>query len=310
MLNSSMKSRIYAFGTVLLWASAFVFTKVSLTYFTVSATGILRYIFASLFLLALALIKRIGLPRLRDIPKFVLSGGLGFTLYMITFNEASRLLSSATGSIIIATAPIMTVILARLLLKEKIRLAGWIAIVIEFIGILILTLWNGVFSANTGIFWMIGAAFCISGYNLSQRFYTKKYTALQSTTYSIFAGTILLLIYLPDAIPQLMAASAKQLAVIVFLGIFPSAIAYIWWSKALSLAEKTSDVTNFMFVTPLLAMIMGYLVIMEIPTAATFIGGSIIIIGLIMFNITYRKDSKVVKESEAEHEDCFSTNEN
>lgn len=291
LVRKSGSSLLYAFGTVLLWASAFVLTKVALAYFSASALGVLRYLVASIFLLAVVLIKRIGLPQLRDIPKFFLSGVMGFTLYMITFNEASRSLSAATGSIIIATAPIMTAILARGIFKEKIRPLGWLAIGIEFAGILILTLWNGIVSVNTGIFWMIGAALCISGYNLLQRYYTLKYTAFQSTTYSIFAGTALLLFYLPEAIPQMMAVPVKEIIVLLFLGIFPSTIAYIWWSKALSLAKKTSDVTNFMFVTPLLAMIMGYAVILETPTVSTFVGGGIIILGLILFNTAHQESS-------------------
>jgi len=284
------QSNIYAFGTVFLWASGFVFTKVVLTYFSASAVGVFRYLFASLFLLGVAFVKKIGLPKPQDIPGFFLSGATGFTLYMITFNKASLLLSSATNSIIAATGPIITAILARYYFKENINTVGWLAIIIEFAGISILALWDGVFSFNVGILWMLAAAFFISIYNLLQRYHTKKYTALQSTTYSVFAGTILLLIYLPESIPQLLSAPAKQLLLIVYLGVLPSAIAFIWWSKALSLAGHTSEVTNFMFLIPLISMIMGYLVIMERPTAATLIGGSIIMFGLILFNTTHHKE--------------------
>lgn len=277
------QARAYAFGTVLLWASAFVFTKIALTYFTASAVGVLRYLVASIILLVIAFYKQIGLPERRDVPKFLLSGALGFTFYMITFNEASRSLTSATGSVIIASAPVLTALFANVVLKEKIKPMGWIAIAVEFVGIVILTLWDGVFSVNTGIFWMLGAALCISGYNLFQRYYMKKYTALQSTAYNIFAGTLFLLVYLPNAVGQLIMAPIQQWLVVAFMGIFPSALAYLWWSKALSIAEKTSDVTNFMFVTPLITTLMGFFMIGEMPTAATFIGGVIMIVGLLMF---------------------------
>lgn len=297
------QTRAYALGTVLLWASAFVFTKIALNYFTPSAIGVLRYLVASLFFLIVALYKRIGLPELRDIPKFLLSGALGFTFYMITFNEASRSLSSATGSIIIATAPVITALLANVIFNEKIRAAGWIAIAVEFGGILILTLWDGVFSVNSGIFWMLGAALCISGYNLFQRFYTKKYTAVQSTAYSIFAGTLLLLIYLPQAASQFAAAPVETWIVIAFMGIFPSALAYLWWSKALSKAHKTSEVTNFMFITPLLATLMGFLMIGEAPTAGTLVGGGIIIVGLLLFRKINPKEGETNN-----NENCIGTN--
>jgi len=295
----------YAFGTVLLWASAFVFTKVALTYFTPSAIGVLRYLTASILFLIIVFSKRIGLPERKDIPLFLLSGAIGFTLYMITFNEASPFLTSATGSIIIASAPVITAVLANVVFREKIKLMGWIAIAIEFSGILILTLWDGVFTINKGILWMLGAAMCISVYNLFQRYYIKKYSALQATAYNIFAGTLFLLIYLPSAAMQLKAAPVQQWMVIIFMGIFPSALAYLWWSKAISLAEKTSDVTNFMFVTPFLATLMGFFIIGEAPTAATIVGGGIIFTGLLMFQKMNSHSGAVKKDVSS-----ISTNEN
>jgi drug/metabolite transporter (DMT)-like permease len=286
--------QLFAFGTVVLWASAFVFTKVALTYFTASSLGVLRYLSASVVLILIAVVKKIGLPQAKDIPKFFLSGAMGFTFYMVTFNKGSQTLSSSTGSIIIATVPIMTALFARVLFRERIRLLGWVAIAIEFTGILILTLWNGVFSINSGVFWMFGAALLLSGYNLTQRQYSKKYTAFQSTAYSIFAGTLLLLIFLPEAVPQIINAPVHQIFIIIYLGIFPSAVAYVWWTKALSLAKNTSDVTNYMFVTPLLSMLLGYIVIMEVPNISTCLGGSVILFGLILFSIVNRKEKIMI----------------
>ncbi|PKM70628.1 MAG: EamA family transporter, partial [Firmicutes bacterium HGW-Firmicutes-18] len=105
----------------------------------------------------------------------------------------------------------------------------------------------------------------------------------QATAYSVFAGTLLLLFNLPLAAEQLVSASARQIFALLFMGVFPSAIAYLWWSQALSTAEKTSDVTNFMFVTPFLATLLGFLLIGEIPTLPTMVGGGIILAGLFMF---------------------------
>ncbi|MGA9518887.1 MAG: DMT family transporter [Trichococcus sp.] len=146
-----------------------------------------------------------------------------------------------------------------------------------------MTLWNGILSVNAGVFWMFGAAVCISGYNLLQRSLLKNYSALQSTAYSVLAGTLFLLWYLPDATVQFGNAPLQQLLVMIFLGVFPSALAYMLWAKALMIAQKTSDVTNYMFVTPLLAALMGFLIMGEIPTLATCIGGSMIFAGLLLF---------------------------
>jgi len=282
-MNKKYKPQLFALGTILLWASAFSLTKVALTYFSVPAVGALRYLVASIFFIILALFKKIGLPDKRDVPKFLLSGALGFTFYMITFNQGSHSLTSATGSVIIASAPIITALLANVIFKERIKLLCWVAIMIEFLGIIVLALWDGIFSMNSGIFWMLIAALCISCYNLFQRSFKKKYTPLQATAYSIFCGTILLLLFFPNSVLQLIDAPPHQWLIILYMGIFPSALAYLWWAQAISTAKKTSDVTNFMFVTPFIASLLGFLIIGEAPSASTYIGGAMILAGLILF---------------------------
>lgn len=282
-------SHFYAICTVFLWASAYVFTKVALNYFTAFSLGFLRYLVAAIVLIIAAGIKKIGLPDFKDIPKFILSGFLGFTLYNIAFNIGSKTLSSTTGSIIISSVPILTALFASFYLKEKLNALSWIAILIEFSGILVLMLWNSILSISTGVLWMLGAAILLSGYNITQRQYTKKYTAFQSTTYSIVAGAILLSVFSPEGITQIIQAPLNQVFVVLYLGIFPGAVAFICWSKALSLAKKTSDVSNYMFVTPLLSMILGYIIILEVPDIATYIGGSIVLIGLLIFNYSTNK---------------------
>ncbi len=96
-------------------------------------------------------------------------------------------------------------------------------------------------------------------------------------------GAILFLFFLPNAVTELATASSIQILVVLSLGIFSSGVAYVLWGKALSIAEKTSEVTNFMFVTPLLSTILGFLFLKEIPSMGTFIGGTMILIGLVLF---------------------------
>ncbi len=300
------KSHLFALATIILWASAFPLTKLALGYYSVHSIGVLRYTAASAVLLIIALFKKIGLPALKDIPKFLVSGALGFTVYMIVFNEASRTLSSATGSILISSAPVITALLAGLVFRERIHPLGWAAIGISFIGILVLTLWDGVISMNTGVFWMLAASLCISLYNLFQRQYAKRYTALQSTAYNIFAGTLLLQIFMPKAAGEIAAAPPIQWAIIIFMGLFPSALAYLFWATAISCAEKTSDVTNFMFVTPFLASIMGFIMIGEMPSPATFAGGVLIIGGLLVYervNVRVKTLAASLQEPDSEPKD-------
>ena len=274
----------YAIITIIFWALAFVFTRLGLQYFDVYSLSFLRYLVASITLLVIICFIKINRPKKEDLFSFILSGALGFFLYVILFNKGTALVSAATSSIIIATVPVFTALLATFFYKEKLKIYQWIAIGIEFMGILVLTLMNGSFSINEGVLWLLIAALCLASYNILQRKLTKTYSALQASTYSIFFATIMLCIFLPGSINKAIHAPLIQMLYVLILGVFSSAIAYIAWAKAISLAEKTTYVSNYMFVTPFLTTILGFIMINEIPDKATILGGIIILSGLFIFN--------------------------
>ena len=274
----------YAIITIIFWALAFVFTRLGLQYFDVYSLSFLRYLVASITLLVIICFIKINRPKKEDLFSFILSGALGFFLYVILFNKGTALVSAATSSIIIATVPVFTALLATFFYKERLKIYQWLAIGIEFMGILVLTLMNGSFSINEGVLWLLIAALCLASYNILQRKLTKTYSALQASTYSIFFATIMLCIFLPGSINKAIHAPLIQILYVLILGVFSSAIAYIAWAKAISLAEKTTYVSNYMFVTPFLTTILGFIMINEIPDKATILGGIIILSGLFIFN--------------------------
>lgn len=275
---------IYAMITIVFWSLAYVLTRLTLQYFTAFSLGFLRYFIASCTLVIVAILIKIEFPRKADLPWFMLSGAVGFFLYMITFNKGQETVTASTGSVVIATVPVITALLARFIYKEKLSNFQWIAIAIEFAGVSLLTLMNGVFSINIGLLWLFLAALALSIYNLLQRKLTKTYTALQTSAFSIFFGTILLAVFLPASIREVSHAPAIQLFYISVLGIFSSAIAYAAWSRALAKAKQTSQVSNYMFITPFLTSVLGFLIAGEIPDQSTLVGGTIILLGVFVFN--------------------------
>ena len=193
----------YAITTIIFWSLAYVLTRLALQHFSSLSLGFLRYAVASVVLFAVCIIMKIRLPAKRDIPWFIVSGTAGFFLYMIAFNTGTGYVTAATSSIIIASVPVFTALLAVPVFQEKLLMRQWAAIAVEFAGILILTMYNAVFSANIGVLWLLLAALLLSGYNLLQRKLTRTYSALQSTTYSIFTGTILLAVFAPRSVGEL-----------------------------------------------------------------------------------------------------------
>lgn len=278
-----LSSHCYAFFTVLLWSSAYVFSKVTLQYFTSPSLGFLRCAVAAVVLLALVCAKRIAPPSLSDTPLFVLSGAMGFALYLLVFNRGLESLNPTTSCILISTSPIITAALAWFFFRERLTLMGWAATFLAFCGVLLLTLWDNSLTVSWGVLWMMTAALFISVYSILQRKLARKYSALQITAYSFLFATLLLLYFLPEAARQMRAAPLSQAALVVFLGIFPSAIAYLCWTKALSLAATVSSVTNYMFLTPFLALLLEYVVIGELPGTGTFLGGATILSSLLLF---------------------------
>jgi len=274
----------YAAVTIIFWSLTYVLTRLTLQYFSAFSLGFLRYFIASCTLLIAALITKMKLPRRVDLPWIILSGITGFFLYMIAFNQGQGTVTACTGSVVLATVPVITALLACFFYKEKLRIFQWAAIMIEFIGVIVLTLINGVFSINTGLFWLFLAALALSTYNLIQRKLIKTYSAFQAATYSIFFGTLMLAIFAPASIREIPSAPGIQFVYIAIMGIFSSAIAYAAWAKAFSLAKQTSQVSNYMFITPFLTSILGFLIAGEIPDRATLLGGGIILIGVFTFN--------------------------
>ena len=274
----------YAMITIFFWSLAYVFTRLTLEYFSALPLGFLRYLIASITMVVILCITKMRLPKLKDIPWFFAAGGTGFFLYMIGFNQGLITVTAATASVIVATVPVITALFARILYHEKLKAYQWIAICVEFVGVVVLTLMNSTFSVNVGLLWLFLAAFALATYNLLQRKLTKHYSALQTSTFGILCGTCLLTIFAPSSFGQLAGVPPIQYFYLAVLGIGSSAIAYISWAKAFSKAKKTSHVSNYMFVTPFVTAVLGFLLAGEVLDKATIVGGTIILIGVVLFN--------------------------
>jgi len=269
----------YAIITIIFWSMAFVLTRLSLQYFSAFSLGFLRYAFATGALLVIALVTKMKLPKKADIKWFALCGLFGFFLYMIAFNRGCETVTAATGSVVLAIAPVITALLARFIYKEKLSVIQWVAIAVEFSGVVVLTLMKGFFSLNNGLIWLFAAVLLLSAYNLLQRKLTKTYSGLQASAFSIFFGTLMLAVFMPTTVIEVQSAPPIAFVYVAILGVFSSAVAYVAWAQAFKKAKKASSVSNYMFVTPFLASILGFVFANEKPDVPTLAGGGIILLG-------------------------------
>ena len=285
-IYAKLTAKECAFIAIFFWATAFVLTKVVLKEVDVTTLGVLRHFFASIIVIFILIKQKISLPKLKDIPAFVFAGFSGYAGYIVFFNMATLLSSPSTLSVINALAPAITAIVAYFIFNEKIKIIGWISMGISFCGILILTLWNGTLTVNKGVIYMLIGCVLLSLYNISQRYLTKKYSSFDVSMYSMLIGGILLVVYSPSSVRNIFSISFNSLILIIYMSVFPSIISYFFWTKAFEIAKHTTEVTSFMFVTPVLATLMGIIILGDIPKLSTLIGGVVIILGMIIFNKT------------------------
>jgi drug/metabolite transporter (DMT)-like permease len=275
---------IFAFIAVSLWALGYVMTRIAVQHFTTEAISFLRYFVAAASLIVYAAFKKMRLPQIKDAPLFMIGGAIGFAVYVYLINEGSRTLTASVVSFIVSASPVVTALLARLFLKEKIGVLGWISVICAFSGVGIITYFSGGFAFHAGAVWICSAMVLVSVYNIFQRKLLLRYSPLEITTYCIVAGALLLSVFAPQSFPQLLDASVVQITVIIILGVFPASIAYLLWAYALDKADKTSEVANYMFVTPILTTFIGFALIGEAPHFSAYVGGAFVLAGVVLIN--------------------------
>ncbi len=274
----------YALTTILCWAPTFVFSHMLGSYFSPASLGALRYGLAAVILSIIIAVRKIKLPKAKDLPAFALAAVFGFSLYMIVFNKGTSMVTAATSSVIIAMTPVLTGIMASFVFGEKLSTRQWAAMVLQFAGVLVLVLVGKTFSFNEGVLWLLLCAFMLASYNIIQRKFTRQYPAFTASAVTIILGGLELTWALPAGIREFRAAPPIMCFYVIFMGIFASALAYVTWTIAFAKAEKTSQVSNYMFITPFFATLLDFLMNHEIPAPSTVIGGLMILTGAVLFN--------------------------
>jgi len=279
--QQTAKSTIAALTTAFLWASAFPAVKYLLTYYSAESIMVFRFLVASLTLLIVVIVKKVKIPEKKDLPLFALGGFVGIFLYAWFFITGTDAVPSGVSSFLIASAPVFTTLFSIFLLKEKVKLLPWIGMIVALCGLLMITAsqMSG-FVMNIGVVFLIGASLCTSVYVIIQRRLREKYTPFQMAAYSVFFGTLFMLVFLPGLIREFPGAPLLANLLPIYLGVFPAAMAYLTWAYALSTARSTLHVTMFLYFVPFLATLLAFLWLNERISPTAFIGGIVIVLGM------------------------------
>jgi drug/metabolite transporter (DMT)-like permease len=284
------KTKIALIAAIIFWASAFVGIRAGLRGYSPEGLALLRYLVASLVMAAvylrvpqrssMATVDKIGL---------LLVGVIGIGIYNLTLNHGELAVSSGVASFITSQSPVVTTIFAILFLGERLTGRRALGFVISLVGVVIIAYGEiGKFELTTGMTYVIIAMIAGSCMSIMQKPYMKKYDAIETTSYVIWGGTLFLLAYFSHLQHDIVNASLASTLIVVYLGIFPAALAYVAWSYTLG-KLSVSHAVSYLYVLPFVTALMGWLLLGEVPAFISVVGAVIAIGGVWLVNQSYRR---------------------
>lgn len=300
-MANQKKAYLYAALVVLIWSTVASVFKISLRY--LNYLQLLFYAsFISLLILFIILIIQNKLSLLKKYSKkdYLHSALLGFLnpfLYYIVLFKAYSLLPAQQAISLNYTWAIQIVLLSIPLLKQKVGFKSVLAIIISYIGILIISTQGDILALRVtnlyGVLLALGSAviwalFWI--YNIKDK---------RDEVVKLFLNFLFGFIFIFIAIvfsKRLIIPKIPGVTGAVYIGLFEMGITFVLWLKALKLSETTAQVSNLIYLTPFLSLLIINITVGEKILISTIIGLILIVMGIIMqqYNTRPFHQNKVV----------------
>ncbi|MCW2856644.1 MAG: multidrug transporter [Marmoricola sp.] len=273
--------------TLVLWASAFVAIRHLGHDVTPGALSLGRLLVAAVALSIL--LVRSPRHRFTRNEVFLLLGcGIAwFGIYNLALNASEQKIDAATAAMVVQVGPILIALLAALFLHEL--LTSWLLLgmAIAFGGVVVIgsaLRGNGGSDLNGVLLALLAAGTYAIGV-VCQKVLLRRLSGLEVTCYACWIGVVVCLPWVGDLGHVVAHDSTSTLALIVYLGLFPTALAFSTWAFALRYTDagKQSLTT---FLVPAIATLMAWLLLDEVPPALAFVGGALCVVGVL---VTRRK---------------------
>lgn len=292
MPNSKLFPYLEALFAVAVWGGSFIATKVVLRDISPVTIVWMRFAMGIIILgIAVAARKQFALLDKKEWLYFALLGFLGITFHQWLQSTALQTSEASTTAWIVATTPVFMAILGWVVLKEKL---GWVKIVgilLAFVGVLVIV-YDGDLSAislrsfgKPGDILILISAINWTVFSVLSRRGLKQHPAAFMMFYVMLLGWLFtsILFFTTQNVSDVQNLTANGWLGMAFLGIFCSGLAYIAWYDALQ-ALGTAQTGVFLYIEPLVTVVVAFFVLSEAITLASLLGGGVIILGVWLVN--------------------------
>jgi drug/metabolite transporter (DMT)-like permease len=275
-----------ALVTVFFWASAFVGIRSAGRSLSPGALSLGRLLVGAAALGILLLVRNERLPSwdaVRPVaPALVLCGLLWFGAYNVALNAGERRVDAGTAAMLVNVGPILIAILAGLLLHEGFPRTLLIGCAIAFAGVVVIGLASSSAGVTTaGVALCLLAAVAYAGGVISQKTVLRTLSPLQTILLCCLIGAVACVPFAPQLAGELGDADATAVAWLVYLGVFPTALAFTTWAFALA-RTGAGRMAATTYLVPPVSVLLGWLVLAESPPALALAGGALCLAGVIV----------------------------
>ena len=278
--------------TLLLWASAFVAIRHLGSSFSPGSLSLGRLVVGSVALGVMVALRGWKMPRRRDWPGLITIGVLWFGVYNVALNAGEHRVDAGTAAMLIQLSPVLVAVLAAVFLKEKATPALGIGLLVAFGGVvLIATSTSGHGNADP-----LGVVLCLvsaAAYAVSltiQKPLVSRLSGIEVTWIACTVGLIVCLPFAGQLVQDTQSASAGDIGWVVYLGLFPTAIAFSTYAFALShMSASSLSVTTYL--VPPITVGLSWLFLSEVPPAMAYVGGVLCLVGVALARRKPRRHS-------------------
>jgi drug/metabolite transporter (DMT)-like permease len=285
MKNLKFPIWFYGLTAMLFWGLSFIWTTILLRYYQPVTIIFLRLVISSCFLfLIIRLFSKHEHIHKKDIGLFLLSAFFNPFLYFLGENNGLRFTTPAVTSVIIATIPVFSPVVAYVYFREKISFIQIAGILICFLGIIIMLINKQylLIIDPRGIYFLGGAVLSALFYSVLLKKLTYRYTPLTIISLQNLIGVIFFLpLFLIFNVRGFISVplNPEILSSLFLLAILASSVSYIFYTIVLESVgiSKTNVYTNLI---PVFTAIFSYLIISELFTVGKIAGILIVLAGV------------------------------